>query len=329
MTANQLAPIFSGALPAHLTTHESSMAAEAMSSRPKISTQGGVFRRVIGDVKTDPAMSIQVIVLRAGPAGANKTNRTYYEGAFDATKASSPVCWSPDGEAPSPKSKTPQCTTCALCPKNIKGSGANGSKACRYSKNLAVVFPDDLDTVYRLSVPASSLFADEHVQSGTYGWRSYVSRCIAGRIPVEGLITELSFPLGSTEGFRLRPASYVDQSVFPHIVELTKSQEVIDIVTMDINEVSDGESAEAHAFAPAGVPPVAPPVAPPAQAEHDVTQEIPQGFAPTPVYATQPAPVAPPVAPPAPVAPPPAQVVPVAEISDAAQARVDSLLAAL
>ena len=288
MTANQLAPIFSGALPAHLTTHESSMASEAMSSRPKISTQGGVFRRVIGDVKTDPAMSTQVIILRAGPAGANKTNRTYYEGAFDATKASSPVCWSPDGEAPSPKSKTPQCTTCALCPKNIKGSGANGSKACRYSKNLAVVFPDDLDTVYRLSVPASSLFADEHVQSGTYGWRSYVSRCIAGRIPVEGLITELSFPLGSTEGFRLRPASYVDQSVFPRIVEMTKSQEVIDIVTMDINEVSDGDGAEAQAFAPAGVPPVAPPVAPP-----------------------------------------PAQVVPVAEISDAAQARVDSLLAAL
>jgi hypothetical protein len=54
-----------------------------------------------------------------------------------------------------------QADSCLACPQNIKGSGANGTKACRFSRRIAVVRADDMNgDVYQMTLPAQSIFGN-------------------------------------------------------------------------------------------------------------------------------------------------------------------------
>jgi|TARA_R110000796_G_scaffold107602_2_gene218379 hypothetical protein len=43
------------------------------------------------------------------------------------------------------------------CPQNVRGSAGQG-RACRFSQRIAVVFQDDLEKIYQLQLPATSIF---------------------------------------------------------------------------------------------------------------------------------------------------------------------------
>jgi hypothetical protein len=95
---------------------------------------------------------------------ASAVSRTFWKGEFDPNNTSRPTCWSVDTQAPSPNvpEEGRQATRCMDCPNDIRGSGSNGGRACRFSQKLAVVREDDLTDeevcIQQLHVPANSIF---------------------------------------------------------------------------------------------------------------------------------------------------------------------------
>jgi hypothetical protein len=72
-----------------------------------------------------------------------------------------PTCWTSDSQKPDEAVVEKQAENCLSCPQNIKGSGANGTKACRFSRRVAVVRADDMNgDVYQMTLPAQSIFGN-------------------------------------------------------------------------------------------------------------------------------------------------------------------------
>jgi hypothetical protein len=72
-----------------------------------------------------------------------------------------PTCWTSDSQKPDEAVVDKQAENCLSCPQNIKGSGANGTKACRFSRRVAVVRADDMNgDVYQMTLPAQSIFGN-------------------------------------------------------------------------------------------------------------------------------------------------------------------------
>lgn len=155
----------------------------------RISIKGGKFRKIVGgeqiEVTRDESMNIVVV-------DAASVGRTYYEGTYDPdAKAAPPTCWSDDGNVPAGDVETPQATRCGDCAMNIKGSGQGDSRACRYSQRIAVAIENDLDTVYQLSLPATSLFGDG--KNKHLPMQGYAKFLKAHKTPVIAVITEMLF----------------------------------------------------------------------------------------------------------------------------------------
>ena len=158
----------------------------------QISIKGGVWRMIVGgeEVAKNEDRAMNFVVLGAAP----KVSRTFYMGKYEEGKDVSPACWSADGERPNEEvpAATRQSATCAKCPQNIEGSGEGKSRACRYSRRLAVALENDLEgNIYRLQLPAKSLFgkADgEKMPLDAY------AKFLAGHgVPITGVVTEARF----------------------------------------------------------------------------------------------------------------------------------------
>jgi hypothetical protein len=78
------------------------------------------------------------------------------------------------------------------CPQNIEGSGDGKSRACRYSKRLAVALENDIGgNIYRLSVPAKSYFGKA---DGDKMPLQAFGKFLSGHgIPITGVVTEARF----------------------------------------------------------------------------------------------------------------------------------------
>lgn len=118
----------------------------------RVTVKGNKFH-VAGDVLE----TVDVVILNASPV-----TRAYYPEDFDLADTSSPsapTCWSTDGQVPSAKVQDKQAARCMDCRHSIRGSSLSGGRACRFSQKLAVAFPEELDTVRQLHVPATAIFA--------------------------------------------------------------------------------------------------------------------------------------------------------------------------
>lgn len=133
------------------------------------------------------------VVVNAAP----KVSRTFYEGTYNPEdKAAPPACWSADGDRPDPSVETPQHKNCADCPQNIKGSGLNNSRACRFSQRIAVVLENDLGgDVFQLSLPATSIFGDG--DNGKLPLNAYVKLLAGFNVPVTAVVTEARFDVNA------------------------------------------------------------------------------------------------------------------------------------
>lgn len=189
--------MFEGAtnVPAHLRGGELSAAAKALGAGGGglkwISIKGSVFRMMVGgqEVATNEDRAMKMVIVASAPGYA----RTYYDTTYKDGESSMPVCWSDDGNAPSEHATDPQGSLCASCPQNIKGSGPNGGRACRYSARLAVVLEGDMGgDVYGLNVPAASIFGD--VDSEHYlSLQEYVKKLAGFGYDVVKVVTEMKF----------------------------------------------------------------------------------------------------------------------------------------
>jgi hypothetical protein len=98
--------------------------------------------------------AIEVVVVNAA-----RVSRSYYADDFNADKTVAPTCWSVDTQRPDPSvpESQRQANRCMDCKQNIRGSAGRG-RACRFSQRLAVAFVDDLEKIYQLQLPATSIF---------------------------------------------------------------------------------------------------------------------------------------------------------------------------
>jgi hypothetical protein len=193
--ANQVA-LFDpkAAVPAFARKAELNPLAKALAggggSGKRISIKGGVFRLIDGgqEIAAIEERYLDVVIV----AASAKVGRTYYEGKYKEDQVSAPSCWSADGDRPDSSVKAPQAKTCASCPQNIKGSGENESRACRFSQRLAVVLANDIEgSVMQLQVPAKSLFGKE--EGGSMPLQAYAKWLAAQTVNPDMVVTRLKF----------------------------------------------------------------------------------------------------------------------------------------
>jgi hypothetical protein len=158
----------------------------------KISIRGNVFRMVVGgeEIRKSDSRSLQFIIVNASPHVA----RQFYEGAYNPENKAAADCWSLDGKAPDATAAKPQGTKCDTCPQNIKGSGQNGGRACRFLRRLAVILPDAPD-VYQLVVPPQSLFGKG--DKNTMPFDQYLKYVASNRRNIDEVITQATFDTDS------------------------------------------------------------------------------------------------------------------------------------
>jgi len=160
----------------------------------RLSLRNGKFRFnkegvEIGIVRAD---HLDIVIIAANP----HVSRTWYAKAFsDTDSATRPDCYSKDGRTPEADSPSKQAELCALCPKNVAGSAANGTgKACAYKKRVVVVSPDDIEgDAYALDVAAMGLFGEDKPAAKQFNLKSYIEALKSNGLIVPSVVTQLSF----------------------------------------------------------------------------------------------------------------------------------------
>jgi len=155
----------------------------------RLSIRGGQFT-LIEDGKQEvlPYDSVDVVIVNAA-----SVSRSYFGNQFDPNKSTAPECWSDDTQRPSqnvPEDNV-QARRCMDCTQNVRGSGENGGRACRFQQRLAIVFEGNLDEVYQLQIPASSIFG--RAKDGNMGMQEYARHLSAHDTSVLAVVTNIYF----------------------------------------------------------------------------------------------------------------------------------------
>ena len=206
----------------------------------RISIRGGKFRMMVDgeQVAVKKGDTLNVVIVNAADIA-----RTYYEGAFDPENPSAPTCWSMDTRKPSddvPEDQR-QSDTCASCPMNIKGSGQGDSRACRFSQRLAVVLEGELDKVYQLQVPATSIFGE--AKGNDMGLQSYVKFLSAHNTPAIAVITELRFDEDSTAPkLYFKPIRGLEEDELREVLEARESDDAKKAIEFTVSQTDKVEA---------------------------------------------------------------------------------------
>lgn len=156
----------------------------------------GTFKRLVNGEQIGDAVrgEINVIIAHALP----KVSRVFYAGAYDPNaKPTLPDCWSNNGDVPEAAAKNKQAPNCAVCPKNVVGSGTNGKgRACRYQRRIAVLLEGDTTgEVYQFNVPAKSLFGKG--VGNVHPFESYIRFLLANHESPDTVVTNISYDLNA------------------------------------------------------------------------------------------------------------------------------------
>ena len=157
----------------------------------------------LGDSHFKRAVSGEHIGVIADPlnvviVNAAKLARTYYKDEYDPTNPSAPTCWSSDTVVPSldVPSEQRQAHRCISCEQNIKGSSKGGGRACRYSQRLAVILEEQMDTIYQIRIPATSIFGK--ARDGNMPMQAYAKYLHGHKTSSISVVTQISFDTNST-----------------------------------------------------------------------------------------------------------------------------------
>lgn len=247
------------ALPAHLRRGELSGLTKSLmggGNSKRISIDNNVFTMMVSGksvaVNEDRAMNI--IIVRAAEANA----RTFYGGQYEKGVKSRPVCWSDDSVKPHEKVKNPQNKTCNGCPQDVKGSGQGDSKACRYSRRLAVLLASDIDgDIYAMNINASSLFAQG--EGRKMGLQQY-ARFLGGHgIEVSAVVTEMRFDTSANMKLVFSAVRPLEEAEWQKVMARVNDPAAIDAVTMTVSDIDGVAESPAPAPAPVFIQPKAAP----------------------------------------------------------------------
>ena len=272
---SNLVPFESAQLPAYLNAGVplSDDLGSSFMSYPNMSIKGKVFTLKRGEEKTilkrmeynstgqlvqseAAADSIEVVILRAYPAG-NVYSKTFYSTGYVEGTDAKPDCYSDDGIAPAADVENKQANKCAICPMNVKGSKVSEAgvvgKACSSSKILAIATPDRLDDPIKLRVPGKSTIAlkdfGELVKKRGFPYQAVVVKI--------GFLAESAFP-----DLSFKPAGFLPEDKFLEAMEMRNSDLVEAIVGAAGHTApalpAPAEEAQAPAAAPVAKPKPAP-----------------------------------------------------------------------
>ena len=243
-------------VPAFAKTGELSAVAKALTGGggggggKRISIKGGVFR-LMSDGKEVASIEeryLDVVIVNA----AQKIGRTFYDGPYNPEASSAPTCWSADGEKPDASIASPQASTCASCPQNIKGSGNGDARACRYSQRLAVVLANDVEgDVLQLQLPATSIFGKE--EGDNRPLQAYARWLAAQSVGPDMVVTRMKFDTKSqSPKLFFKPLRWLTDEEHEASVKQGKTSDALRAITMTVAQTDNVKP-----IAIEGKPPVA------------------------------------------------------------------------
>lgn len=218
----------------------------------RISIRGSVFRMVVNgqEVAKNEDRAMNVVIVAAAPKNA----RTFYGKTYSEGEALRPDCTSADGITPDTTSTNKQSSACATCPQNIAGSGQGGSRACRYSRRLAVMLENDLITgdVYQLVLPAQSIFGQG--ENGKLPLEAYARFLGSQGVSVSAVVTEMRFDTNSaTPKLTFRAIRALSPEEYAVAVERGTSPDAQNAVSFDPASIDLAAKSKPQA-APAELP---------------------------------------------------------------------------
>lgn len=229
-------------------------------SLKRISIKGGKWRMVMGgeNIATSNSDTLDVVVVNAAP----HVSRYWYKEGYTGKNSGAPDCWSNDGSRPDPKARQPQANACEGCPKNIAGSGTNGTgRACRYARRLAVVLANDVEQsdVYQIQLPPTSMFGkakdEDHM-----GLDAYVRHLAGYNYSITGVVTEMRFdPNAEAPRIYFRGVKRLSDAEREIVIEKGQSQEALAAIAFNPGSIDAGQVS---ASAPAPAAPVQPKASP-------------------------------------------------------------------
>jgi hypothetical protein len=156
--------IFTGQTGVSTQRRQTALGAQLAASKPTSNNRriqaniNGTFKKMVNGDQVGDAIRGEFNAIVIGML--TNVSRLYYKEKFDPNKeATLPNCWSNLGDKPEQGTADPQHANCADCAMNIKGSGDNGGKACRYQRRVSLILEgDESGTVYQFNIPAKSLF---------------------------------------------------------------------------------------------------------------------------------------------------------------------------
>lgn len=201
----------------------------------RITHKNGTFRKTIGGEEMGKTKGpLDVIIVQASP----KVGRIFYAKQWTPdSEPAAPDCFSNDGKQPDPNASNPQASRCDECPNNIKGSGQGNSKACRYSRRIAVALVDDFGTslegeVYQMNLASKSLFGDS-VGENTAPFESYAKYVANNGKSIDWVITRItSNDENDNQSILFTPVGHINKTQYAVTSELTAKEEVKRLVVM-------------------------------------------------------------------------------------------------
>lgn len=155
----------------------------------------GTFKRIVNGEQIGNAIrgEFNCIIVDALP----KVSRQFYAGKYDPNaKPTLPDCWSNLGDKPEANAPNKQASSCATCEQNIKGSGENGGRACRFQRRIAIMIEGDpTGDVYQFNIPAKSLFGKGN--GNVHPFESYVKFLLANNESPDTVVTNISYDLNA------------------------------------------------------------------------------------------------------------------------------------
>lgn len=197
----------------------------------RISLEGGAFREIIGgkEVNVAESRTMEIVIVNAAPV-----SRMYYAGTYQPGKTTPPTCWSSDTKRPDANVAQAQHITCNGCPQDIKGSGQNDTKACRFSQRLAVALPGTLAEghVYQLQVPAKSIFGD--TENGKMPLQAYGRFLKSHNTHAVSIVTEMRFDVASSPKLIFKAVRPLNQEELQYALAMRDSEEAQKAVRIDV-----------------------------------------------------------------------------------------------
>ena len=226
----------------------------------RIVPKNGIFRKVVGGEEMGKVKgNLNAIIVNASPA----VGRIFYAKQWTPdAEPTAPDCFSNDGRAPDAGSTNPQADRCDSCQQNIKGSGQGNSKACRYSRRIAMVLEEDFGTslegeVYQMNLASKSLFG-EGSGDNTHTFENYSKYLSNNGKSLDYVVTQISFnEENDNKSVLFTPTGYINKTQYAVTSQVAQKPEVLKMVIMTPYQADvSGKPAQLKAPAPKAESPI-------------------------------------------------------------------------